>query len=227
VLDGNVPDVSTGWVPPGVSGCTFKCGAKKDITTDQQPYPNPTSGGPWCSSGFNFFDPSPNGPMEYRGCTYTPSNASACLWSPLPNDVCGNSTTDYVCSSKPNPPPPSDNHFWNRRGPSLAAPIGYFDGIDSNYLAQGWALDPDTPIASIAIHIYIDGPAGRGGMFIASFSANQPRPDVKQGTGYPGKHGWSWEIPSQYRTAPHTYYAYAIDQTGTYNPQLSSSPRTK
>jgi hypothetical protein len=120
-----------------------------------------------------------------------------------------------------------DNYFWNRKGPSLAVPIGYFDGIDSNYFAWGWALDSDTPSAPINIHVYIDGPAGGGGTFVAGFAANQPRADVNQATSYPGNHGWSWVIPAQYRTAPHTYYAYALDQTGTYNPQLSLSPRTR
>ncbi|MBI3248175.1 MAG: hypothetical protein HYZ50_16845 [Deltaproteobacteria bacterium] len=228
ILDGFVPDISTGWIPPGVSGCNSlgnanACGPV-GIPVDSYGLPAaPASAGPWCQYGSNFFDPNPNGPMEFRGCIYT-AQASSCKWPA--RDVCGNSTTDYVCSSPPNPLPPSDNYFWNRKGPSLAVPIGYFDVITSDYVAYGWALDADVPLASIDIHVYIDGPAG-GGTFVAGFPANQPRADVNQVTGYPGNHGWSWVIPAQYRAAPHTYYAYALDQTGTYNPQLSLSPRTR
>lgn len=224
VLDGFVPDMSTGWIPPGVSGCNSlgaadACGPV-GIPVDFYGLPAaPASAGPWCRYGSNFFTPNPNGPMEFRGCSYT-AQASSCKWPA--RDVCGNTTTD-VCNN----PAGSDNHFWNRKGPSLAVPIGYFDGINSSYLAWGWALDPDTPLAPIDIHIYIDGPAGGGGTFVAGFPANQPRADVNQITGYPGNHGWSWVIPAQYRTAPHTYYAYALDRTGTYNPQLSLSPRTR
>jgi hypothetical protein len=209
VLDGFVPDPSTGWAPPGVSGCSFNCG-----TVDNQGRP---SGGPWCSSGSNFFTPDPNGPMEFRGTLtgYTPT-ISSCKWP-----------SGFVCSNGTAAGGAKDNYFWNRKGPSLSAPIGYFDGINSSYLAWGWALDPDTPIAPIDIHIYIDGPAGGGGTFVAGFPANQPRADVNQVTGYPGNHGWSWVIPAQYRTATHTYYAYALDRTGTYNPLLAWSPRTR
>ena len=91
----------------------------------------------------------------------------------------------------------------------------------------GWALDPDAPLATVAVHIYIDGPAGGGGTFLAGFPANVPRSDVNQGTGYPGNHGWSWSIPSQYRTASHKYYAYALDLTETTNPLLRPSPLIK
>src|SRR5262249_22303507 len=51
VLDGLVPDPSTGWIPPNVSNCSFACGSVNNM----QP-----SGGPWCSSGSNLFTPDPN-----------------------------------------------------------------------------------------------------------------------------------------------------------------------
>lgn len=207
VLDGLVPDPSTGWIPPNVSNCSFTCGF---VNNQMQP-----SGGPWCSTGSNFFTSDPNGPMEFLNHAYSAAKPE-CKWP-----------SEFVCANGTAAGGAADNYFWNRKGPSLAAPIGYFDGIDNNYFAWGWALDPDTSIAPIAIHIYIDGPAGGGGTFVAGFPANQLRADVNQATGYPGNHGWSWVIPSQYRTAPHTYYVYALDQTGTYNPQLSLSPRTK
>lgn len=225
VLDGFVPDMSTGWIPPGVSGCNSLNGSAAcgpvGIPVNTYGLPAaPASAGPWCQYGSNFFAPSPNGPMEFRSCAYTPT-ASSCKW--FSQDVCGNTATD-ICGN----PAGSDNNFWNRMGLSSSTPIGYFDGIDNNYFMWGWTLDPDVPLAPINVHIYIDGPAGGGGTFLAGFPANQPRADVNQVTGYPGDHGWSWTIPSQYRTASHTYYAYSLDlTTGATNPLLSPSPLTK
>jgi hypothetical protein len=54
--------------------------------------------------------------------------------------------------------------------------------------------------------------------------ANVSRPDLNA-AGYPGDHGFNFQIPSQYRDGrTHLLYAYGIDTAGGTNPMLSGSP---
>lgn len=182
VLDGLIPDMSTGWIPPGVSGCNDldsanACGPV-GISVDSNGFPvDPASAGPWCEFGANFFDPNPNGPMEYLGFMYTPT-ADSCKWP-----------SGFVCAGAG----PGDNYFWNRKGPSSADPIGAFDGIFTAFglplSAWGWALDSDTPLAPIDIEIYADGDINSGTL-VAEVIANEPRQDVNDALGIPGDHGF-------------------------------------
>ena len=81
LVNGLLPEPSTQFVPPGVSGCTFGC----DF--------------PSCSSGFNSSSPSPSGPMEFMGIPYTPSHPE-CKTSV--GAVCGNgSGENYFWNRKP------------------------------------------------------------------------------------------------------------------------------
>lgn len=105
--------------------------------------------------------------------------------------------------------------------------IGVFDVAHPEQGCQGWALDPDNPNASITIHFYANKPAGRpGSVFIGSTVADISRPDVNIATGYPGNHGFNWELPTHLTTPCQILiFAYGIDLNGNGNPNLSNSPK--
>jgi hypothetical protein len=73
--------------------------------------------------------------------------------------------------------------------------------------AEGWAADRDAPEKSLWVHFYIDRPHENGGLHIGSLQTNLVRSDV----GLPGKHGFSWPIPLEWRKGRHQLYAYAIN----------------
>ncbi|HEX5071040.1 MAG TPA: hypothetical protein VFV78_12565, partial [Vicinamibacterales bacterium] len=84
--------------------------------------------------------------------------------------------------------------------------IGALTGIDSAGIVSGWAQDPDAPSSSIAVHFYVDGPAGVG-TFVATQAASIP-----QGAPVAGPHGFRFAIPSRLRDgAAHSLYVYGID----------------
>lgn len=97
--------------------------------------------------------------------------------------------------------------------------IGFLDGINGG-LAQGWALDPDLPQQSISIHVYANGPAGRG-QLIGNLRANRARADVNRALGVSGRHGFAFMLPAKYHRGTHTLYFYAIDANGGKNPTLT------
>jgi hypothetical protein len=105
------------------------------------------------------------------------------------------------------------------------APIGNLDSVTSSGLVSGWGLDPDTPTTPINVHFYLDSPSGQSA-FIGLTSANMSRPDVNQVTGYPGDHGFSFQLPSSVSNCNHTIYVYGIDSAGGPNPLLSGAPMT-
>lgn len=69
VLNSEMVERSTNFVPSGVSGCYMDC-----VNT-------------YCVYGVNYWSPSPLGPMEYRSYVYTPAGAGDCKW-----------TSGFVCS---------------------------------------------------------------------------------------------------------------------------------
>lgn len=109
-------------------------------------------------------------------------------------------------------------------------PAGNFDSVVCDAQGgslRGWAYDPDQPALSISVHVYRDGPAGAGGVFVASVLANMPRPDITQ-TGVPGDHGFVLSpLPAALRDGlDHTVYVYAINDNGVGpNPLLPGSPK--
>jgi hypothetical protein len=105
------------------------------------------------------------------------------------------------------------------------APIGNLDNVTSTGLVSGWVLDPDTPTTPISVHFYLDAPSGQSA-FIGLALANTSRPDVNQVTGYPGDHGFSFQLPSSVSNGNHTIYVYGIDSAGGPNPLLSGAPKT-
>ncbi len=107
-------------------------------------------------------------------------------------------------------------------------PMGWFDSINAAHVAQGWAIDRDTPAAAVTIHFYLYDPGtGYWGM-IGQSPANTSRPDVGTAFGLGNNHGFVWEIPNGYCTGTLKYlYAYAIDTTGyPSNPLLAGSPKS-
>ena len=101
---------------------------------------------------------------------------------------------------------------------------GALEGIDQNGIASGWAQDLGTPLLSIQVHLYLDGPSGGGGTPIAAVPANAPRTEPIS-----GPHGFRFPIPSKYWDGtPHTLYVYGIASSGVGadNLVLSSAPQT-
>ncbi len=187
-INGYHPDVSSNWVPPWMSGCALTCSPE-----------------PGCSAGSaNFYDGSPNGPMEYRANTYTAAAANDC------KQVKG-----FVCSnSSPN------NYFWNRLD---HVPVGRLNSVNLT-TASGWAADPDVPYAAIKVEIWVKGPKGGGGIFLGTTTANL----AGGGSTYPGNHAFSYSLPTAYRTGTHTFYAYGLNASnGGAWAQLSNSPLTR
>ncbi len=85
-----------------------------------------------------------------------------------------------------------------------ARPVGVVDAMAVSALTttvSGWAFDPNSPGASIAVHVYV-GNAGTATL------ANNPRPDVNAVMGVSGQHGFSVNVPLQ--RGPNTVCAYSI-----------------
>jgi peptidoglycan/xylan/chitin deacetylase (PgdA/CDA1 family) len=95
-------------------------------------------------------------------------------------------------------------------------PFGAYDSaaVDGagNLTMWGWAIDPDTPTQSVAVHLYVDGVG-------FAVSANQSRPDV--GAVYPvagSLHGFGGS--THVGPGTHTACAFAID---TADPSLHTT----
>ncbi len=124
----------------------------------------------------------------------------------------------YAMTAGQNQTPAQTNNY---------SPTGALEGVDTaNRAVWGWTLDPDSPNTSNAVQFYIGAPAGQGGTFVGSVTANQSRPDVNQQTGQPGNHGFKFDIPNSYANGvQQAIYAYGIDN-GSNNPTLlSGSPK--
>jgi hypothetical protein len=110
---------------------------------------------------------------------------------------------------KPPPPPPPPR-----------SPQGVLDGITATGLASGWVFDPDAPNVSVAVHFYVDGPAGSG-RFAGAVAANLDRPDVNAALGITGLHGFNFQIPASFRDGRvHTLFAHGIDTEGVAENRL-------
>src|SRR3989338_8678886 len=95
-------------------------------------------------------------------------------------------------------------------GQTNKPPIGYAGNIRGG-IAHGWTLDPDEPTAKIGFHVYIDGPVGKGGTYVAGGRAGQNRQDITPDKESYG-HWYEFVITDQYRDGKdHTLYVYGID----------------
>jgi hypothetical protein len=106
--------------------------------------------------------------------------------------------------------------------------IGHFDPIGSHSgfygLFQGWALDANAPQSDVVVHLYMDGPAGKGKL-VGWGPASYVRLDVNRVTGYFGDHGYTLYVPGEYRDgANHSVYIYAVGSNGE-NLLLPGSPK--
>ncbi len=112
--------------------------------------------------------------------------------------------------------------------PANQKPEGFLDAADCSAFS-GWARDPDTT-APISVHLYANAPAGAGGVFLGSATANLFRSDLcnRWGNGNADcSHGFSFSTPASLKDGvQHLIYAYGIDSSGGENTLLSNSPRT-
>ena len=106
------------------------------------------------------------------------------------------------------------------------AAVGNFEGTDRNSCSvRGWAYDPDSPNASINVHVYRGGAAGAGGTFVASCPANSARADVNAANSSTGNHGFNCNLPASMRTLGNqSLWIHAIDVVGTQNNVIGNSP---
>ncbi|MBX9906727.1 hypothetical protein K2X96_02415 [Patescibacteria group bacterium] len=110
--------------------------------------------------------------------------------------------------------------------PTPAAPIGYHDGISCSQV-WGWTCDPNNYNTPLSVHVYRDGPAGGGGIYVGQSVANLHRGDLAGVCGGNAYHAYSVPIALP-DTASHSFYVYAIDE-GSHgnagNPLLGGSPQ--
>jgi hypothetical protein len=104
-------------------------------------------------------------------------------------------------------------------------PTGSHDGINQTN-TWGWTCDADNYAQAIAVHFYMNGPAGGGGVFLGSTTANLTRSDVASVCGGYTNHGFNFTLPAAVKDGDqHWIYAYAISIGGGTNPVLANSPK--
>ncbi len=111
--------------------------------------------------------------------------------------------------------------------PTDKPPVGSFDAVNCTAMS-GWAFDPDSPSASIQVHVYRDGAAGAGGILVGGYATTVLRQDVNDAYQLTGTHGFSISpIPAELKDGQsHMVYIYAINTNSAgSNPLLSGSPK--
>ena len=78
---------------------------------------------------------------------------------------------------------------------------------------RGWGYDTDDPSASIAVHVYIGGPAGTDSAEVHVLKTDQNRPDVNKAFGISGNHGFSATFNTNKR-GEQPIFIYGIDLSG-------------
>jgi putative peptidoglycan binding protein len=108
-----------------------------------------------------------------------------------------------------------------------APTMGCIDLVDVSGVAHGWALDPDDPSTNISVDFYTNDAGGQPTVGVAGgIIANGSRPDVNSVTGYSGDHGFSYQVPDQYRDGTHSLYPYGIStKTNGPNALLCGAPQ--
>jgi hypothetical protein len=108
---------------------------------------------------------------------------------------------------------------WEDPPPPDQQPIGWLDGANCSAIA-GWALDQDTPSASIDVHVY------DGNVIVGGYTTNVLRSDVNAAYGVDGYHGFEIPTPVNFQDGvTHYVYVYAINSNGVGpNPLLSGTP---
>ncbi|MBX4204695.1 MAG: dockerin type I repeat-containing protein [Candidatus Doudnabacteria bacterium] len=94
-------------------------------------------------------------------------------------------------------------------------PRGNVDSV-TNGVVTGWNYDPDSPTLSLTTTFFMEAPAETGGVFAGYGTINLPRSDVNQTYGITGNHGFSFNLPPQYKDGnAHKLYVYGIDTSFT------------
>ncbi len=110
------------------------------------------------------------------------------------------------------------------RSPLSATPIGYFDGIDGNGTAFGWAVDVAVPDRSIEITLFVDTHSFSSEPAIRA-DAEGARPDVNADRQIVGNHGFVAMIPASFRDGKsHRLFAFATGFDGKIA-ELEGSPK--
>jgi len=105
-----------------------------------------------------------------------------------------------------------------------ATPTGTLDASACTGIT-GWAQDPDTPEASIDVHVYFGGPAGDAAAVNVPVLADVQRDDLCEPLGT-CNHGFDLGVPLSLQDgAAHPVHVYAIDSAGAANAELASSPQ--
>ncbi len=108
---------------------------------------------------------------------------------------------------------------------------GYLDGVNGSCAAWGWVCDKSNYASSTQVHFYVDSDSFQN--YAGYTTANINRPDlVSAGVcgGY-ANHGYSFDIPAQYKDGQtHNLYAYGInigkDSSSVFlNSMLIGSPK--
>ena len=103
---------------------------------------------------------------------------------------------------------------------AIPAVGGVVDGVSPDGVARGWAFHSAQTATSMAVHFYVDGPAGAGA-WAGSETTNVARPDVNNTYGISGPHGFAHTIPNAFRDDTNrTLYVYGIDPTGAQRHEL-------
>lgn len=181
VMNGLAPDMSQpgagdpppGWIPPGVSGCFVGCPLAPNGSSQRRL--------PWCLYGSNFFDPNPNGAMEFRSQPYPAQNAANCKQPK--GTVCG-----------------GQNYFWNRKN---HPPVGTNDPFWDSSKVTGCAADPDTPWDTADVDIWVEDPPNSGSWRslgrVGAFSDDGGTCTIN-GVAYGRYRKFQLTLPSRYRT---------------------------
>jgi hypothetical protein len=108
-------------------------------------------------------------------------------------------------------------------GVGAADPIGALDvaqGALGGFIGvNGWTIDPDAPITSGQVHVYIDGPAGSGARGVALVAAVDRRDVAAAFPGAGAAHGYSTAIGGV-SPGPHKIWVYLINIAGGGSNQL-------
>ncbi|HYF98157.1 MAG TPA: hypothetical protein VD770_04180 [Coxiellaceae bacterium] len=104
---------------------------------------------------------------------------------------------------------------------------GHLDTITSQGVINGWATDKDQPGNHMLIHVYFDGPVGKG-KHVTGNSTKFSRCDIKIIANDCGFHyGYEVAIPEILKDGKsHKAYVYVISPDGKKFRQLFGSPKT-
>lgn len=165
--------------------------------------------------GKSFYDDTLAYINLYRSTGKIPSDTVIESWFPYPAKLTSG-TESYTFS----------NLALQALAASSTQPKGFLDLASCDQIA-GWSCDPDQYRKTTSVHFYKDGEAGKGGTFVGSAKADQPREEtVKQACGGYAERGYSYPVPDSLKDGQeHAIYAYGLDTAGGVASLLLGSPK--